>query len=700
ADRFLATEKMIAVLHLIGAGLLSLAALTTRFEPLYLIMIAYAICYMPTLALTNSISFANIADPEKDFPGIRVWGTLGWIVAGWIVGFVLQGTTNLPLFMAAAASAVLGLFSFTLPHTPPRRQRDLEGVGHPTGPGVVRLLGDPSFLVFVVCSFLVCIPLSFYYGFANLFLTEIDAPVPTALQTLGQISEVGFMAAMPFFIVRLGVKKMLAIGMLAWVLRYLCFGTLSLPLVIVGLVLHGICYDFFFVASQIYVDTRVDERSRASAQSFIAFVTMGLGMFVGAYVGGFTYDSYPPVTSVATTVSVTDSAPLPEWDEAGESAFAKQLSLTSDSTLAADALPETWVENKPRIAYRKESLLAAARSADANQDQRVTLDEWRTAESAVDAERLTVRQLAEPLGEWDQAGEDYHLGIGDLGTQADKADTNRDGRLSPEEWQQTLSTLSVKRIAVDREDAVVPLPDRTGPANLDFLLALELTPWQQQKVNFASTFALHHLDAFSALSLTELERALPDPFSVSPGTHTTWRKADLVEAFQRIDADKDGKITRDEWLAAEENSDVPATRVSSAQVQAPLPAWDPAGEAGIARHFGVKSDGELSADGLPPEFVDINRSTGTRTTYEREDLAAAMKQADFNGDGKLTFAEWQAARRHGWFYIWLWPAIGALATCAVFWIGFRYRMTTRERDEAAESPPVPPGESAEPPFGL
>src|SRR4029077_1545613 len=162
-------------------------------------------------------------------------------------------------------SAVLGIFSFTLPHTPPRgRTRAEFDAAQSQAPadtrgGVLQLLADPSFLVFVVCSFLVCIPLSFYYGFANVFLRETDAPYPTALQTIGQLSEVGFMAAMPFFIQRLGVKKMLAVGMLAWVARYLCFGSLQFPLMVFGLFLHGVCYDFFFVASQIYVDRRATE---------------------------------------------------------------------------------------------------------------------------------------------------------------------------------------------------------------------------------------------------------------------------------------------------------------------------------------------------------------------------------------------------------------------------------------------------------
>ena len=396
ADHFLATEKMIALLHLIGAGLLAAAAVTPDFKVLYPIMIIYSICYMPTLALTNSISFANISDPEKEFPGIRVWGTWGWIIVGWLVGFVLDvpsGISNSPIFLAAGASAALGLFSFTLPHTPPSK-RSPEAASAVAGNrvGVLQLLRDPSFLVFVVCSFLVCIPLSFYYGFANVFLTETDAPFPTALQTIGQLSEVGFMAAMPFFILRLGVKKMLAIGMLAWAVRYFAFGSLSMPLVIFGLFLHGICYDFFFVASQIYVDNRVAESQRASAQSFIAFVTMGVGMFVGTYVGGATFNSYPPETTIAVTTESKDgkskpeTAILPAWDpedKKDRKGFAIQLELKDDSSVSAEQIPENYTEvdekSGAKTVYDRESFVAALKQADTNDDGSVSRTEWRKA---------------------------------------------------------------------------------------------------------------------------------------------------------------------------------------------------------------------------------------------------------------------------------------------------------------------------------
>lgn len=401
ADRMFATEKMIAILHLVGAALMFAAASITDFGPLWTVMLIYALCYMPTLALTNSISFANIGDPEKEFPPIRVWGTWGWIVVGWVVGFVLLNASlkgvlpeflqapNSPIVLSAVLSAIMGVFALTLPHTPPAGKN---AVASDTGDrqGVLQLLADPTFLIFVICSFLVCIPLSFYYSFANVFLGEIDAPWPTALQTIGQLSEVGFMAAMPFFIQRLGVKKMLAVGMGAWVLRYFCFGTLSFPLAVFGLILHGICYDFFFVASQIYVDSRASSATRASAQSFIAFVTLGVGMFVGNYLAGKTVDAYPSSHSVTAAVKTADgkfeekSVALPNWDVTGETGLAKALGLTPEGTLTAENLPEELVEDagKPtEVRYTGAALAEAVKKADANGDGKVTRPEWRSAQA-------------------------------------------------------------------------------------------------------------------------------------------------------------------------------------------------------------------------------------------------------------------------------------------------------------------------------
>jgi nucleoside transporter len=385
--------------------------LGSQFNVLYGVMIVYALCFMPTLALTNSISFENIKDPEKEFPLIRVFGTLGWIASGWIVGFLLKAkpggmvydslTSVLPaalfapnnfIIMAAACSLLLGLFCFTLPHTPPKKAGAAVEAGGDRK-SMLRLLANPSFLVFTVASFLICIPLAFYYNLANVFLSDINAPSPTALQTIGQISEVGFMAAMPLFISTLGVKRMLAIGMLAWVARYYCFGTLSMPLIFVGLALHGVCYDFFFVASQIYVDAKADATQRASAQSFIAFVTLGLGMFVGAYAAGYVRDYYPP--NYIMTIMDENGEPrvdeqgnlmranLPVWDPSGKTGFAGALGLDSEKTIPIGKAPDPFVDPDAKLIYDQKAIEGAMMRMDVNgnQDGQVSYAEWRRARS-------------------------------------------------------------------------------------------------------------------------------------------------------------------------------------------------------------------------------------------------------------------------------------------------------------------------------
>lgn len=292
ADRFFSTERCLGVLHLVGAGFLYLAAQTgvEQFWYLFGAMLAYSICYMPTLSLTNSICFRNMDSPDREFPGIRVFGTLGWIAIGLVIGLKLFGLNEVsaqPLYVAACLSVVLGLLCFFLPHTPP---------AHRKGDALIftkalSMLKDPSFAIFVFVSFLISIVLAFYYQLANPFLHAIDAPNPLALQTIGQASETLLLVLLPWFIARFGIRWTITIGMAAWCLRYLVFSTGSVWLVIlIGLPLHGVCYDFFFVTSQIYVDKRSPRDIRASAQGFLALVTLGLGMYVGSILAGFTKD--------------------------------------------------------------------------------------------------------------------------------------------------------------------------------------------------------------------------------------------------------------------------------------------------------------------------------------------------------------------------------------------------------------------------
>ena len=295
ADRYLATQRILAALHLVGGGILFLASYQTRFGPFYGVLLAYALCYMPTLALSNSLSFRQMKDPGSEFPGIRVLGTIGWIVAGLLIGTLGLEATPQPMRIAAAASVLLGLFCVVLPHTPPQATARAS-MGGLIGLDALKLMKDRAFAVFVIGSFLVCIPLQFYYAFANLFLNEIGVSNAAGKMTFGQMSEVVFMIAMPWFFRRLGVKKMLLVGMAAWTTRYVLFASGANDAVVWmlygGILLHGICYDFFFVTGQIYVDRTAPGDLRASAQGFIAFVTLGAGMFIGSWASGRIVDAF------------------------------------------------------------------------------------------------------------------------------------------------------------------------------------------------------------------------------------------------------------------------------------------------------------------------------------------------------------------------------------------------------------------------
>jgi nucleoside transporter len=297
ADRFFAAQKVLGVMHLAGAGVLWAASGATTPTQVFWILLAYALTYNPTLALVNAISFHQMASPAKQFPAVRVFGTIGWIVAGLIVGFMRVEPTAIPLQIAAGCSALLGLFAFSLPHTPPKSLGRRVTVRDVLGLDALGLMKDRSFAIFVLGSLLISIPLAFYYGFTNLFLNEMGMTNAAGkMGFFGQGSEILFMLVMPLFFIRLGVKRMMLLGMLAWAIRYLLFaygnGQELVFMFYIGIILHGICYDFFFVTGQIYVDNIAPKAIQASAQGFITLVTYGVGMLIGTWIAGFVVKSH------------------------------------------------------------------------------------------------------------------------------------------------------------------------------------------------------------------------------------------------------------------------------------------------------------------------------------------------------------------------------------------------------------------------
>ena len=307
ADRFFNAEHILGVLHLIGAFLMYQMYQSADFGSFYPYVLGYMIGYMPTLALVNSVSFNQMKDPAKDFSLIRVWGTIGWIAAGLAISYVFhwdpnpevagdKGMLQNTFLMVAIASGILGLFSFTLPETPPKADDGSKiTLSDILGLEALKLLKDRNFLIFFVSSILICIPLAFYYQNANPFLSEIGVENATGKMTIGQISEVLFMLLLPYFFKKFGFKMTILVGMLAWTLRYLLFAYgdagEGVFMLLLGIALHGICYDFFFVSGQIYTASKAGEKVKSAAQGLITLATYGVGMLGGFYIAGLITDA-------------------------------------------------------------------------------------------------------------------------------------------------------------------------------------------------------------------------------------------------------------------------------------------------------------------------------------------------------------------------------------------------------------------------
>lgn len=305
ADRFFNAERILGVLHVLGGVLMYLMYSSADFSQFYPYVLGYMIIYMPTLALVNSVSFNQMTDPSEQFSKIRVWGTVGWIVAGLVISYVVawdseesigQDLLKNTFLMAGIASVLLGLFSFMLPQTPPKGKGEAVSLRDILGLDALALLKNKNFAIFFVSSVLICIPLAFYYQLAAQYLSEIGVSGVAGKMTIGQISEVGFMLLLPVFLNRFGIKKTLLFGMLAWAARYILFaygneGEMAFMLIL-GIALHGICYDFFFVSGQIYTDAKAGEKYKSAAQGLITLATYGVGMLIGFWAAGKIADGY------------------------------------------------------------------------------------------------------------------------------------------------------------------------------------------------------------------------------------------------------------------------------------------------------------------------------------------------------------------------------------------------------------------------
>lgn len=303
ADRFFPSQKVLAVMHLLGGAALLAApsfAAGSKDEswvPFVLVLGLHMLCYMPTLGLTTSLSFHNLQDQEKQFPIVRVFGTVGWIAANQVISNGFQADfTATQYTVAGSAGLLLGVYSFFLPHTPPPAAGRPFSVRQALGLDALALLKERAFLVFMVCSFLLCVPLAAYYNRAGIFVGSTGVQDVAAKMSWGQISEVFFMLVMPLCFVRLGVKWMLLVGMAAWVVRYALFSFAAddkvFWMLMGGILLHGVCYDFFFVTGMVYVDKRAPVEIRAQAQGFLVLVTQGLGLGLGAQLVGAMVDAY------------------------------------------------------------------------------------------------------------------------------------------------------------------------------------------------------------------------------------------------------------------------------------------------------------------------------------------------------------------------------------------------------------------------
>jgi len=331
ADRFFSAQYVLGVMNILAALLLlfaskvAVAADGTPQPGLFAwVLLAHCICYTPSWALTNTIALNQMSNPGNQFPSIRVMGTIGWIVVATISLFSNQITsalgyagnieaTKLPMIFGAAIGLLSGVFAFTLPATPPKKSGEKVTFGDILGLKALALFRDFNFAMFALCSFLIMFAGLFYWNFCNLFLNELQMPAAMFKQSMGQMAELVFLLIMPWFFARWGVKKMLVIGFLAWIARFICFAFGDLGdkvfLLYLGLLLHGVCFDFFFVTGQLYTDKKASKEIQASAQGLISLITFGAGWFFGSKLSGFVINRY----AVTATVEGIEKVVNHQW---------------------------------------------------------------------------------------------------------------------------------------------------------------------------------------------------------------------------------------------------------------------------------------------------------------------------------------------------------------------------------------------------
>ena len=340
SDRFFNCEKTMGVLHLIGGGLLLLAPSLIakgQGDTLSWIITLHMLCYMPTLALSNTVAFSNIDDRNK-FPALRVWGTIGWIAAGLVVGGLGMSSSPKIFTLGAFSAIALGVLCFFMPKTPPPAKGKPINIGTLLMFDAFKMLGNPSFLVFIICSALICVPLAYYFAYTAVYLPQIGFQAPASTMALGQVSEIFFMLLVPFFFRKFGVKIMILIGMLAWVARYMLFA-FGAPdqvvwMILLGVVLHGICYDFFFVTGFMYTDKKAPKEVRSQAQSLLVFFTQGVGMFFGYKIAGAKFEAVKESSNALA--GAIESPDFGFWESFGKMLLAEKPDASG--TLAQDAM--------------------------------------------------------------------------------------------------------------------------------------------------------------------------------------------------------------------------------------------------------------------------------------------------------------------------------------------------------------------------